>query len=612
MLPVATLLAQSVAALGGAGETGAACLDCHQDVVRSYRETGMARALQPLGKRDLAVLGSLEPVAEPHSEFRYHFEVEGSAVRLVESRASEGSLVRLGEADVRFAIGAGLWDRSFAVARGGCLWLAPLEVLTREDGGHRAVLAPAHEQIPGTRFQMPIRRACLRCHTDRLPDQGYPPNREPRGWTPSGISCAACHGPVAAHVAWQEASLTGSELPGSDPVATSRKMGRTERVSVCARCHLQGDVRIGITPDGVDLPPVGEDMLTHVGIWGGPPETSDIGLVSQVERMVRSPCFTGTAEWGERAMSCESCHNPHRSLSDPRERARVRAACVNCHADRSTTEPAGQPCSRAPETPPRGADCVACHMRQTPVFDVSAVRIHDHRIVARPPPPSRFERIRSKQATSMFERFAWPNAKPQLALERFAWPDAKPELAGDPGLELMALSELGWMDAALGLVDAEPAPAVRAMPAYHFARGKLLENRALAKVSSGLEPDRLGMEAAGLAYERALELVPTAVEVTMRLVPLWASLGRTDEALARIDEVIALCPDDAAPLSVRGLVHLARQDLRGAKRDYEAAFAKAPDGRRARELAAVYARLGDAEASARWRAEAERLDASER
>ena len=596
VLLFATLLAQSVAVLGGADEIGATCLDCHQDVVRSYRETGMARALQPLGKRDLALLPSLEPVAEPHSEFRYHFEVEGVAARIVESRASQGSPVRLGDAELRFAIGAGLWDRSFAAARDGQLWLAPLEVLTREDGEHRSVLAPAHEHSPGSRFQVPIRRTCLRCHTDRLPELEFPPNREPRDWTPRGISCAACHGAVAAHVGWQEASLTGAERPGADPVATSRTMGRIERVSVCARCHLQGDARIVLTAAGADLPPVGADLLTHVGIWGGPSATSDIGFVSQVERLVRSRCFTATAEWGKRAMSCESCHNPHRTSREPQERVRVRAACVNCHAERNGTQPVGPPCSGMPAATPRGADCVGCHMRLTPVFDLSGIRIHDHRIVARPPAPSHFERSRAVQATSV--------------LERFAWPDAKPPLSGDPGLELMALSGLGWFGAALEWVDAVPAPEVRAMPEYHFARGKLLEGREMARVSSGLLPDRSQMEKAGLAYGRALMLLPNAVEVTMRLVPVLAYLGRTDEALARIDEVIALCPDAAAPLSVRALVHLARRDPRTAVRDHEAAHAKAPSAQGARELAELYLGMGDAAAAAHWRAEAARLEAS--
>lgn len=557
----------------------------------------MARALQPLGKRDLAVLPFLDPVAEPHSEFRYHFEVDGVAARIVESRASSGSPVRLGAAELRFAIGAGLWDRSFAAARDGNLWLAPLEVLTHEDGGHRAVLAPAHEQNPGTRFQVPIRRTCLFCHTDRLPEPAFPPNHEPREWTPRGISCAACHGAVAAHVGWQQASLTGAEHPGPDPVATPRTMGRIERVSVCARCHLQGDSRVALTAAGADLPPVGEDLLTHVGIWGGPSTTADIGFVSQVERLVRSRCFTGTAEWGKRAMSCESCHNPHRTSRDPQERLRVRAACGNCHADGSGTEPGGPPCSRGPEATPRGADCVGCHMRVTPVFDLTGVRIHDHRIVARPPPPSRFDRCRPTQTMTS-------------ALERFAWPDAKPPLSGDPGLELMALSALGWFGAALEQVDAKPAPEVWAMPEYHFVRGKLLEGRELARVASGLPLDRARMAAAALAYERALQLLPTAVEVTMRLVPVCAYLGRTDEALARIDEVIALCPDAAAPLSVRALVRLARQDLRGAARDYVAAHVRAPSAVGARELADLYLRIGDAAAVAYWRAEAGRLEAS--
>jgi predicted CXXCH cytochrome family protein len=373
-------------------------------------------------------------------------------------------------------------------------------------------------------------------------------------------------------------------------------MSRIERVSVCARCHLQGDARIVLTAAGADLPPVGADLLTHVGIWGGPSATTDIGFVSHVERLVRSRCFTATADWGKRAMSCETCHNPHRTSRDAYERARVRAACVKCHAEGSRTEPRGPPCSREPEAVPRGADCVGCHMRLTPVFDLTGIRIHDHRIVARPPAPSRFERSRPTQAMSV--------------LERFAWPDVKPPLSGDPGLELLALSGLGWSDAALERVDAVPAPQVCGMPEYHFARGKLLENREMARVSSGIRPDRSRMEAAALAYERALMLQPNAVEVTMRLVPVWAYLGRTDEALVRINEVITACPDAAAPLRVRALVHLARRDPREAARDHEAAHAKAPNAQGARELADMYLGMGDAAAAEHWRAEAARLETS--
>ncbi len=235
-------------------------------------------------------------------------------------------------------------------------------------------------------------------------------------------------------------------------------------------------------------------------------------------------------------------------------------------------------------------------MRVTPVFDLTGVAIHDHRIVVRPPAPSRFERCRPTQTTTP-------------VLERFAWPGAKPPLSGDPGLELMALSALGWSDAALERVDGTHAPQVGAMPEYHFVRGRLLEGRELARVSKGLPLDRAGMEAAARAYERSLMLLPNAVEVTMRLAPVCAYLGRTDEAMARIDEVIARCPDAATPLSVRALVHLARQDLRGAARDYEAAHARAPSAVWARELANLYPRIGDAAAAARWRAEAERLTA---
>lgn len=598
MALLATLLAQSVVALGGGDEIGASCLGCHPNVVRSYRETGMARALQPIGKSDLALLRTLQPVVDPHSEFRYHFEVEGDTARIVESLKTKEAPVRLGDAELRFAIGAGLWDRSFVAARGGHIWFAPLEVLTLEGGEHRAVLAPPHEQTPGARFGVPIRRRCLSCHTDRLPALEFPQNREPHDWTPRGISCAACHGAAAAHVAWQEAGRTGAAKAGSDPIARSLPTSRNERVSTCARCHLQGDARIALTAAGADLPPPGADLLTHVGIWGAPSATTDIGFVSHVERLVRSRCFTATADWRERAMSCETCHDPHRSGREPQERARVRAACVSCHTEGNTTEPRGRACRREPKAEPRGADCVECHMRVTPVFDLTGIRIHDHRILTRPPAPSHFERSRPTQATSQ--------------LERFTWPDAKPPLFGDPGLEMLALTSLGWSQAALEWVDAVPAPQVQAMLEYQFHRGALLEDRELSRVSSGISPDRSRMAAAAQAYERALTLQPNAVEVTMRLVPVYVYLGRTDEALARIDEVIAACPDAAAPLSLRALVHSARREPRLAVRDCEAAHAKAPSAQGARQLADLYLRMGDAAAAERWRAEAARLESARR
>jgi len=120
------------------------------------------------------------------------------------------------------------------------------------------------------------------------------------------------------------------------------------------------------------------------------------------------------------------------------------------------------------------------------------------------------------------------------------------------------------------------------------------------------------MDAARLAYERALELDPTRVDSALRLASLCVYLGRMERASTLIDGLIARYPEAAEPLRVRALLHLASEDRRAAARDYEAALELAPGAKDARALAELYAGLGDEEAAARWRAAARRLDPSGR
>ena len=99
------------------------------------------------------------------------------------------------------------------------------------------------------------------------------------------------------------------------------------------------------------------------------------------------------------------------------ERVRVRAACMQCH------EGGDEDCSR-PSAPPTAKDCVECHMPLVEVFDVSAVKIHDHKIARAPSAPESYPRIRVKHAKGG-------------DVARFQWPWLEPHKV-DPGLEMMA------------------------------------------------------------------------------------------------------------------------------------------------------------------------------
>jgi predicted CXXCH cytochrome family protein len=543
---------------------GAACADCHGHLVEAWRTTAMARALGPLVPGELQGLGEVQ---DPGSPFAYRYQEEGGRPLLVETAAGGHAL----SAPVAFAVGAGVLDRSYAVVQGRTLWFAPLEVLAaRGARPRRAALAPGNAIAPGSRASVPITPECLGCHTDAPPPASWPLNLLPEGWTPRGISCAACHGGSAEHAAWRAAELGGEAPAGADPLLDLAALGRFEQLSLCAACHLQGDARIVLDPDELGPPPPGGDLLARRALFVARTPTDDVGFVSQVERLLLSACFLGSE------MTCTTCHDPHRPLSDPAERARTRDACAGCHGDLPPEHGAPAPGEAA-------RDCAGCHMRRTPVFDVAEVEIHDHWIRAQPGPPSTPAPLRTQES-------------PEGHWKRVQWPGAPaPEHLHDAGLLMMALAHRGHEDRARELLDVPPGPGARDLPMYHHVRAGLLE-------ATGRPAD------ARAAYERALALDPDLAASATNLALLEAAAGEPDAALARLDRVLAAHPSADGALRNRAVLRQRRGDSAGAVRDLEAAHAVRPDAALAGALAELYGAAGDGERAEDWRRVARELD----
>ena len=545
---------------------GARCVNCHTDLTHSYRATGMAQAVGPLRPGELA---RLPAVAEANSGWSYQFEEDRSSARIGENW--KGSRVR--DAEISFAIGAGLMDRSYVARVGVFDWFAPLEVVNTKSGRVPA-LAPGHSIRPGTRFTTPITEECLACHTDQLPPRDYPLNLrpEPGTWRPEGISCGACHGNVEAHATYQETGKGGAPIfvpDRADPIAS---------VSLCARCHLQGDARILLDPGARGLAPPGGDLLERRAVYVAAELTDEIGFVSQVERFVLSRCFTASLASGRTPLTCVTCHDPHRSGFEASERAVVRGKCVECHESATETT---RMCSVAPDR--RGSkSCVDCHMRRTPPFDVASVEIHDHWIRKVVRPPSQIGALRAKESKDgrLFV-FAWPGR-------------ARPSYADDPGLWMMALTSLGRPDLALPFADREPGRDAARLPTYHHTRGSLFEQ---AK-----RPDD-----ARVAYERALAIDPGQAETAVNLGVLLGRLGRTKEGVVHLDNVIRNHPQTEAALRNRGILRYVQGDTAGFAADLEAAFAILPQATIARTLAQHYSRVGRDDLARRWDQEARKL-----
>jgi len=557
------------------------CADCHEPIVESWSATGMARTLGVVRPEVVSQTGQADElrglglVSDGEQGYRYHFakSPDGKAFVLGETHANDPGFAMGYE--VLFGIGSGELDRSLAVAHGSKTWFAPIEVLATEEG-RKTVLAPHAAMSHGGRLSFPITNECLGCHTDALPPRAFPLNLTPNSqtWQPRGISCAACHGQGQAHVTWNESD---SSPDGPDPMQSINDLTRYQQLSICAACHLQGDARIVLSGRELGPPQPGGDLLEQRAVFVAAQPGPEVGFVSQVERLSMSACFL------QSEMTCSSCHDPHRSMQEPRERQLVRSACTKCHGSQDVH------LGRADLTPAKlqesGGDCVTCHMPKVGVFDVAEVQIHDHFIRkdtsdALPPTPPHSLRF-PESAAGDWKRFQWPGV-------------TAPDHLDDPGLWLMAYAAGGHLQRAADLLDTAPGPTSHALPMYHHVRGSLLTqfNRKTDAVNS---------------YRQALKLDPQLGPSAVNLGLLLGELGETDEGLEVLNRAIEQHPQADGAWRNRALIKLGLGNWEGAIDDLGHAFQIEPSSELALALAKLHGDQGQPQQQARWLALAAQL-----
>ncbi len=555
------------------------CADCHAGVVEDYAHSGMARALGPLVTGELS---GLEPVVDEPAGLKYEFSESSAGAKLIESwKSGEGAerrTVRL-QAPVLFGVGAGILDRSFAVRFGSTMCFGPLEVLSASgESARHAALAPGHMVATGTRFATPITIECLACHTGELPPETYPDNLlPPRDWEPVGIGCDVCHAGAAGHADWRDAEADGAAPSSPDPIGLTAELDLARELSLCARCHLQGDARVALAPGRRGIPGPGVDLLEEWAIYVPASPDDDVPFVGQTERMMRSRCFTESLD--SEPMTCVTCHDPHKSSHGSDEAASLRRSCMQCHT--SGSEAGAHGCSLSAEERAEGGDCVDCHMPRTRVFDVHGVKVRDHFIRTRPEPgepgPLRIKHCRD----GLLAPFSWPGTDTSA-------------LEADFGLQLMAALIGGQAAVARDLVDLPAGEFSEGLPNYHLLRGRLLEDLGRA-------------EEAAASYRRTLALDPSAAEAVVNLGLVLGGLGKETEGIELLDELISLHPKAEGALRNRAILKLNLGDEAGFASDLEAAHRILPRGVLARALAAYYSRQGQPLEAQAWDQEARRL-----
>jgi len=366
-----------------------ACALCHPKISNSYREKGMARAFRlPRPENDI------ESFAAPpfvHAASRQSFQMLRRGDRLVFRRwqtDSEGQPVNVFEQEVDWILGSGDHARTYLYRAGrdgtgaGELYQLPLAWYTQTRSWG---MAPGFDRADHDGVLRRVRRECVFCHVSY---PGVPAGADAYGAPqvfparlPEGIGCQRCHGPAAEHV-WLALGGVGVKEEIRASVFNPGRLPPARRDEVCMGCHLQPSVALpGVRRFGrgdFSFRP-GEplaDYLVQVDVEEeGRTAAERFEINHQPYRLRQSRCFLESGG----ALSCLTCHDPHRRVPESERAAHFRAACLSCHRQTLKAH-AGEPARLE-------GDCASCHMPKRRTQDVVHVVMTDHLIRRAPGGP---------------------------------------------------------------------------------------------------------------------------------------------------------------------------------------------------------------------------------
>lgn len=457
-----------------------ACAKCHAALVDSYARTAMANASGP------ATTDLLSGVFHHQkSGVNYRIQEEEGKVWLNFDRPGDTEVH--GRRQLLYYIGQGRRGRTYLFAVDGFLFESPVNWY-----GERKMwdMTPAYGDAREIPMNLPALPSCLQCHASGFkPPLGGSENRYPAPFIEyTGVSCERCHGPGAAHV------------NSGGAIANPAKMPAPRRDAVCMQCHLEGDAAIERPGKHLYQYRPGEDLSEFIRYYVLV-DSNGKGLraSSQFEALAQSACKKKSGD----ALSCTSCHDPHRAVK-PEERVRFyRAKCLNCHGENFGAKHHAD-----------HQDCTSCHMPASLSSDVAHTEVTDHSIPRRP---------------SISPRVDDASQQREPRLLPFPYSADAASDARDLGL--------AWESVAGSGVPNAESEAQRQLK----IAAKTPDSSVLSAIGY-LEQKRGNLEAASKSYREALEISPGLIDVENNLASLDARTGHTQEAVTLWEDAFRKAP----------------------------------------------------------------------
>lgn len=515
----------------GAYADAASCATCHEDIARTYSQTGMARGFSRLSPANSAAQDFSAATARLyHKGSNRHYTMLERDGRLFQRRHQvgvDGKETNVLELEAHYVIGSGNHARTF-VHRTASGRLVQLPVSWYAERGGYWEMSPGYDKAAHLDFRRVIDAGCMSCHN------GYPrsPVKDdlegPRftGPLPEGIDCQRCHGPGRAHID----AINARDLDAARrAIVNPAKLDRERQLETCMQCHLESTSSpLPFQIRRVEQPPFSyvpgkplADHFIHFDHAAGTGHDDKFEIAGGAYRLRKSACFQ------QSEMTCGTCHDPHdipRGLAATQHYVNV---CKTCHADVHRTDPA------SPKR--REGGCIECHMPKRRAEDAVHVVVTDHYIQRRTPArdllAARTEAQNAKRGEYRGEVVLY-------------YPPRLPETADNElYLALAQVQEGSNLSAGIPRLQQAIETQRPSNPEFYFRLA-----RAYSRVGD--------LEAAIRWCRGALRHDAAFVPALKELAGAATKTGQLAEASQALEKAVSLHPDDATALADLGNLYL--------------------------------------------------------
>ena len=348
------------------------CRACHPSEFETFKQTGMGRSVSLPSPDELRALAN--PVTIVRKELNRSYAVyarDGKMFQEERGSDAKGQLVFSETHEIAYAVGAGDVGKSYLIAQGDALFVAPVSYYSRIRGWD---LSPGYNEGTFRGFTRRVVDLCVDCHTglplpvlDSHNRFQHPPFRF------LTIGCERCHGPGALH-AEQRKQDAPRQGPLDFSIVNPARLPPEVRDDVCAQCHFAGDARVlQQGKNYLDFRP-GTALGDVVDIFSVRPAIKGTHFVAldQFEQLKMSRCWTAS----KGRLGCITCHDPHVQLHGDKAADYFRERCMSCHGADSCRGPVLR---RQATSPPD--NCILCRMPQRIAENIDHSSLTDHRIL---------------------------------------------------------------------------------------------------------------------------------------------------------------------------------------------------------------------------------------